>query len=179
MNKLYALAAAASLSFAPVIYAQDYVVLDRTADDFDRIQIQPDGTLRHIDVVSREVNVPVTVIEEQRTRTGLGYGGLFIANALAGETGRSFDEIVALKQSGRGWGVIAKQYGIKVGPIVSRLHRADSELRGKGKLKHAEKKAGKFANGHDNGHYSKGAKANGNGRAKWTGQGKAKGHGKH
>jgi hypothetical protein len=172
MNKVCTFAAMAFLLAAVIGYAQDYVVLDRTAEDFDHIQIQPYGALRQVDVVSHEVNVPATVIEEQRIRTGLGYGGLFIGNALARETGRSFDEIVALKQSGHGWGEIAKQYGVKIGPIVSGLHRADSELRGNSKLKHAEKKAEKFANGHDNGHH-------GYGKAEGKSKGKAKGHGKH
>lgn len=176
MKKFNLLAAFVAVSMAGAASADDYVVLDRTADDFDRIEIQPDGTLRTVDVVSREVHVPVQVIEEQRTRTQLGYGGLFIANSIAVETGRPFDEIVALKRSGRGWGDIAKQYGVKVGPIVSRAHRVDHELRGNGKLKHEEKKAEKFANGHDNrggGGHGKAKGQHGGGH----GQGKAKGHG--
>ncbi len=60
--------------------------------------------------------MPVNVLEEQRTRTNLGYGRLMIANTLSRETGRSFDEIVAMKQSGVGWGRIAQENGVKLGP---------------------------------------------------------------
>ncbi|MDQ3119988.1 MAG: hypothetical protein M3Q89_10545, partial [Verrucomicrobiota bacterium] len=87
----------------------------------------------------------VNVLEEQRARTNLGYGGLMIANTLSRETGRSFDEIVAMKQSGVGWGRIAQENGVKLGPIVSRLDRADSAFK---KVK-IDKKTDKFVNGHD------------------------------
>ena len=122
------------------MFAQDYIILDQRADEFDRWQERVDysyGT----PVISREFDVPVTVLEEQRTRTSLGYGGLMIANALARETGRPFDEIVAMKQSGMGWGRIAQDNGVKLGPIVSRLNRVDTGFK--------SVKADKFVNGHD------------------------------
>ena len=73
---------------AAIAFAQDYVVLDRTAENYDRVQIQPDGTLRVVDAISRETGVPTATIEAQRAQYGLGYGGLLIANSLAAETGR-------------------------------------------------------------------------------------------
>jgi hypothetical protein len=108
-------ALAAFLSFAAPVFAQDYIILDQRADEFDRYQDRLDYQYGN-PVISREFDVPVTVLEEQRTRTSLGYGGLMIANALARETGRPFDEIVAMKQSGMGWGRIAQDNGVKLGP---------------------------------------------------------------
>ena len=181
-----------ALCLAATGVAQDYVVLDREADDFDHIQIQPDGTLRRADIISREVNVPATVIEEQRARTGLGYGGLLIGNALAAESGRTFDDVWALRQSGRGWGEIAQQYNVGLEPVVSRVHRADAAVRGTGNIKRDEMKAEKFVNGHDardgkldgsgpgHGHgHVKAAKLTGGGHGKGNGNGHGKGHGKH
>lgn len=190
MNKLYLLAATAFLALAGALRAQnDYVVLDRTADDYDRVVIEPDGSARVYDGMSRDVNVPVNVLQQQRATTRLGYGGLFIANSIAAETGRPFDEIVALKQSGRGWGEIGRQYNVNVGSIVSRTHRADSYFRGDGNVKRDEKKAEKFVNGHDArdgkwdgtgkgaGHRNTKVKHQGKIKGEGNGKGKDKGHG--
>jgi hypothetical protein len=149
MNTCFkSLAAAAFLALAAPMFAQDYIVLDRRADEFDRWQDRLDYSDGN-PVIAREFGVPVTVLEEQRTQTSLGYGGLMIANALARETGRPFDEIVAMKQSGMGWGRIAQENGVKLGPIVSRFDRADTAFRSHGNLKRDQMKAAKFVNGHD------------------------------
>ena len=175
---LSAVACVAVLSFAAPAFAQDYIILDRRADEFDRWQDRVDYSYGN-PVVSREFDVPVTVLEEQRTRTQLGYGGLMIANSLARETGRSFDEIVAMKQSGMGWGRIAQENGVKLGPIVSRFDRADTAFRSYGNSKRDGMKSDKFVNGHDarDGRLDKPAKVRrGNGKAHGHGR-KAKGHG--
>lgn len=206
MKKIYLLATALVISLAAALQAQDYVVLDRTADDYDRVQIQPDGTVRVYDTISRETNVPVSVLQDQRTRYGLGYGGLLIGNSLAAETGRPFDEIAALRQSGRGWGDIARQYNVDLGRVVSRAHRADSVFTGDNNSKRDQMKAEKFVNGHDArdgkldstgpGHSARrssvrnnvghghgksanghGAKAEGNGHGNGKGKGKGNGNG--
>ena len=177
------LAVAALLALAPSLIAQDYVVLDRRADEFDRWQDRVDWTYGR-PVIVREFDVPGDVVEEQRTRTGLGYGGLMIANALARESGRSFDDIVAMKQSGMGWGRIAQENGVKLGPIVSRLNRADRSFRtakvksndgqgngnGRGKYKAAKVSGGK-AHGHRGGN----GKGHGRGGGKRGGKGGGKG----
>ncbi len=159
------LASAAFLAFAAAAVAQDYIILDQRADEFDRWQDRVDYSYGN-PVVSREFGVPVTVLEEQRTRTSLGYGGLMIANALARETGRSFDEIVAMKQSGMGWGRIAQENNVKLGPLVSRFERVDKDFRRHGNSKRDEMKARKFVNGHDarDGRLDKPVKIRGGGR---------------
>ena len=164
------LTAAALLAVGASLFAQDYVILDQRADEFDRWQDRVDWNYGR-PVIVREFDVTDAVIEEQRTRTGLGYGGLMIANALARETGRSFDDIVAMKQSGMGWGRIAQDNGVKLGPIVSRFERADTAFRGYNP-KRDQMKAEKFVNGHDarDGRLDKPAKVRGNG----NGRGKAK-----
>ena len=90
--------------------------------------------------ISRETGVPITTLEMQRNNTRLGHGGLFIANSLASATGQTFDEIAALKASGHGWGWIAKQNNVKLGPIVSRARNVDKAFKNKnGKLKKVKK----------------------------------------
>jgi hypothetical protein len=124
-------------------------VIDRRVSEYDAWEPVADPTYGPAVIISRQVDVPVTVIEEQRVRTRLGYGGLMIANALAIETGRSFDEVVAMRQSGLSWGQIAQQNNVKLGPIVSRMDRADGEFRTYRNSKRDAKKAAKFVNGHD------------------------------
>ena len=179
MNTRYirTLALVALVACAAPVLAQDYIVLDRRADEFDSWQDRVDSSYGN-PVVSREFDVPVTVLEEQRTRTGLGYGGLMVANSLAGETGRSFDEIVAMKRSGMGWGRIAQENGVKLGPIVSRLDRADRAFRSHGNSKRDRMKSEKFVNGHDarDGRLDKPANIRGNGNGNGRGAGRGKPH---
>lgn len=180
------LAFAALLACAAPAVAQDYIILDQRADEFDSWQERVDSSYGN-PIMAREFDVPVEVLEEQRTRTQLGYGGLMIANSLARETGRSFDEIVAMKQSGMGWGEIARDNGVKLGPIVSRFDRADTAFRSYGNSKRERMKSEKFVNGHDarDGRLDKPAKfrgSNGNGKSAGRGKGhrsggKVKNHG--
>ena len=158
------------------------IVLDQRADDFDRWQERVDRTYGNT-VIARQVDVPVVVLEEQRNRTQFGYGGLMIANALAAETGRSFDEIVALRASGLGWGRIARDNNVNLGRVVSRLNRADGEFRqvkiknqhGREKFKVKGRKGeGDFARS-NRGHGRNKVKAKGHGNGQGNGHGRGKG----
>jgi len=182
-----ALAAAFFFSALPA-RADEYVILDQRAEEFDRWDRPFDDRSGPITIISRETGLPETVLVEQHSRTSLGYGGLLIANSLATETGRSFDEIVALKQSGHGWGWIAQQNGVKLGPIVSRVHRADGAFRetnrgqsnirterGENKIK-TNRGQTKVKSGKGNGNGK--IKGNGKGRGQGGGKGQGGGHGK-
>ena len=82
------------------------------------------GQDRVLSSISSETGVPVSTLQAQRAQTGLGFGELRTANLLANATGKSFDDIVALKNSGMGWGKIAKENNVKLGPIVSAANRS-------------------------------------------------------
>ncbi|MEY2527707.1 MAG: hypothetical protein QOE73_2478 [Verrucomicrobiota bacterium] len=154
--------------------ADEVVILERTASDFDTWGATSAGRARALNAISGETGLPVTTLEAQRDRTRLGYGGLFIANSLASATGKTFDEIVALKASGHGWGWIARQNNVKLGPIISGAHRADASFKhGNGKLKKAKRDKGDKFDGHADGFRH----GNGLGRGKAKGDGKVKGHG--
>src|SRR5438132_1138601 len=140
MKNLILILAALLLFGGAIVRADEVVILERTASDFDRLGATSDGRERVLAAISRETDVPIATLAEQRDRTGLGYGGLFIANSLASATGKTFDEIADLKASGHGWGWIAKQNNIKLGPIVSRAHHADKALGSdNGKMKKLKK----------------------------------------
>lgn len=184
MKKINFIAAALLFSGAALAQADDVVILERTASDFDTWGSTPSGQEHVLAAISRDTGVPVTTLQAQRDQTRLGYGGLFIANSLASATGQTFEEIAALKASGRGWGWIAKQNNVKLGPIISRARNANKPFKNeKIKVKKMKKHGddGVFdddgdrgpgmSNGHGNG---KGPKSHGNFHS--TGKGKGKGH---
>ena len=74
--------------------------------------------------ISDETGVPVDTLQAERASTGLGYGELENAHLLANASGQSFDDIVAMRQAGEGWGKIAHDNGLNLGRIVSNAHRS-------------------------------------------------------
>jgi hypothetical protein len=78
----------------------------------------------NVDRISTETGVPVATLQTERASTGLGWGSLENAHLLANASGQSFDSIVALHQSGEGWGKIAHDNGLKLGKLVSDAHRS-------------------------------------------------------
>ena len=99
--------------------------LEKSVVALDKAALKPEGHARVLEGISKDTGVPVKTLTEQRDKTKLGYGGLFIANALAKETGKTFDQIVALHKDGKGWGQIAHDNNVKLGPIVSQAKRAE------------------------------------------------------
>lgn len=190
MKKISLILAAFLFLGAAIASADEIVILERTASDFDTWGARPDGRERVLSAISRETGVPITTLEAQRNSTRLGYGGLFIANSLASATGQTFDEIAALKANGHGWGWIAKQNNVKLGPIVSRARNVNKAFKNKnGKVKKLKKnKEDKFfdeddfdrgngndrgpgnVRGHDKG--PKGPKPNANFHSKGKGKGR-------
>ena len=72
----------------------------------------------NVDRISAATGVPVATLQAERASTGLGWGGLEKAHLLANATGQSFDNVVALHQSGQGWGKIARNNGVNLGSLV-------------------------------------------------------------
>ena len=79
----------------------------------------------NVDRISAATGVPVATLQSERASTGLGWGSLEKAHLLANATGQSFDNVVALHQSGQGWGKIANDNGLNLGRIVSDAHRSN------------------------------------------------------
>jgi hypothetical protein len=75
--------------------------------------------------ISTATGVPIETLQAERASTGLGWGSLEKAHLLANATGQSFDDIVALHQSGQGWGKIANDNGLNLGRLVSNANRSD------------------------------------------------------
>jgi hypothetical protein len=80
----------------------------------------------NVDRISATTGIPVATLQAERASTGLGWGSLEKAHLLANATGQSFDNVVALHQSGQGWGKIAHDNGLNLGTLVSNAHRSTS-----------------------------------------------------
>src|SRR5438477_7664704 len=78
----------------------------------------------NLDKMSTSTGVPVAALQAERASTGLGWGGIEKAHLLANATGHSFEKIVALHQSGQGWGKIAHNNGLNLGRLVSNANRS-------------------------------------------------------
>ena len=78
----------------------------------------------NLDRISTATGVPIETLQAERASTGLGWGGIEKAHLLANATGQSFDNVVALHQSGQGWGKIAHDNGLNLGRLVSNANRS-------------------------------------------------------
>src|SRR5438045_4704957 len=78
----------------------------------------------NLDRISAATSVSVETLQAERASTGLGWGSLEKAHLLANATGQSFDNVVALHQSGQGWGKIAHDNGLNLGRLVSTANRS-------------------------------------------------------
>ncbi len=79
--------------------------------------------------LSKQLNVPVDVLQADKQNTGFGFGQLFIAHSLAQASGQSFDQLAGEFRAGKGWGEIAKENNLKLGKVVSGLKRAGNDLK--------------------------------------------------
>ena len=59
-------------------------------------------------------NVAATTLEQQKARTGLSLGDIYVAHALSLATRKKFDTIVALKTGGQSWSQIARAHNVSL-----------------------------------------------------------------
>ena|SRR2546425_725150 len=101
--------------------------------DAARASSTPDGQRRVTERIAKEFKVQTSVVTDLRNRMG-GYGQATIALALSQDLMKrdktlsqqaALDKIVALRQAGKGWGVVAHELGVKLGHVVSEVKRAE------------------------------------------------------
>lgn len=72
-----------------------------------------------------------------------GKGEMEIAEDLATQSGKSMDEILAMRKAGKGWGQIARELDVKLGPTVRNGKRDEDKPGKKAKPSKEQKKAAK------------------------------------
>ena len=73
------------------------------------------GPAKVLQSISKSTGVPVATLEKEKTKTGLTYGDIFAAHTVAKISGKTFDEIAALKKKGDSWDKIGEANGVDTG----------------------------------------------------------------
>ena len=97
--------------------------LEREARKLDREAAQAQGEDRVLARMSEELGIPVETLKQQKESSKLGFGDLFIADSLAKATNKTFEELLAEFQGGKGWGRIANENNVRLGEIISQAKR--------------------------------------------------------
>jgi hypothetical protein len=79
--------------------------------------------------VSIQTGVTTAVLTKQRASSGLSYGQLLVANSLASGSGKSFDQILALRAKSQSWSQLATSLHINPKSIIGRINAADDQVR--------------------------------------------------
>ena len=67
---------------------------------------------RMLSIITINTDVAATTLEQEKVRTGLTFGDVYVAHSLALATKKKFSAIVALHKSGQSWAEIAKSHNV-------------------------------------------------------------------
>ena len=95
----------------------------------------PDGRRRVIETIAKQFNVPEKLVSDLRGRK-IGYGEITVAVALSQQLMKrdtvtqpqALEKVLGLRTSGHGWGVIARDLGVKLSDAVSAVKKTDKQL---------------------------------------------------
>jgi hypothetical protein len=82
-----------------------------------------------VPAVAWQTGVPAETLKKQHAATGLSFGELLVANSLAAGSGKSLNQILALKGRTQGWGQLAKRLNINIDSVTARLRTASESIR--------------------------------------------------
>ena len=84
--------------------------------------------------LAAELKLPLADLQAQQRKTGLGWGNLEKAYLLAKASGKTVDDIIAMKTADKGWGKIAQELKLDLGKLLSAARGKEADA-GKGKGK--------------------------------------------
>jgi PIN domain nuclease of toxin-antitoxin system len=67
---------------------------------------------RMLRIITINTDVATSTLEQEKERTGLTFGDVYVAHSLSLATRKKFSAIVALKKSGQSWAQIAKSHKV-------------------------------------------------------------------
>ena len=104
---------------ATIACADDSAAIAKLIADIDAAaKVNKERMLR---IIVINTDVAATTLEQEKARTGLSYGELYVAHSLALACHRTFDQIVAMKKKGRTWIQIAQLHEVKLRGSFSTL----------------------------------------------------------
>jgi PIN domain nuclease of toxin-antitoxin system len=100
----------AFLLSAALAAADDSTAIAKLVDDINAA-VRTDKR-RMLSIITINTDVATTTLEQEKARTGLSFGDIYVAHALSLATRKKFDTIIALKTSGQSWAQIARGHKV-------------------------------------------------------------------
>jgi hypothetical protein len=99
--------------------------IQRTVAIIDAEAKTPEGETAVVKRLSAQLRVSEEELRAKRDTWGLGYGEIAMAYGFAGasRTGKTPDDVVAMRSSGTAWTDIAKNLGVRVDAVAKRMRR--------------------------------------------------------
>jgi hypothetical protein len=95
--------------------AEDKSGVDKTISSLNSQAKSEGGPDRVLKTISKNTGVPVAKLQAQKSKSNLSYGELYIANAIATASGKSFDQVAAMRTGGKSWAKIAEENNVSMG----------------------------------------------------------------
>ena len=95
-----------------IVSADDSAAIHKLIVDINAAAKTNKARILRIMVINTDV--AALTLEQEKSRTGLSYGELYVAHSLAMASHKSFNQIVALKASGQSWARIAQMHKVSL-----------------------------------------------------------------
>ena len=96
----------------PIAYADDSVAINQLISDINKAARINKARVLRIIVINTDVSA--STLEQEKTRTGLSLGDIYVAHSLAMASHKSFKDIVGLKANGQSWSKIAQIHKVSL-----------------------------------------------------------------
>ncbi|MEY2561614.1 MAG: hypothetical protein QOG51_2029 [Verrucomicrobiota bacterium] len=110
--KASALVAVTLLVTAAIAGADDATAIAKLINDINTA-VRTDKH-RMLSIITINTDVAVTTLEQEKARTGLTFGDIYVAHSLALATHKKFEAIVTLKKSGQSWSQISRAHKVSL-----------------------------------------------------------------
>ena len=90
--------------------AQDSASIAKLIDDIN--SAVRSNKQRMLSIITINTDVATSQLEQEKTRTGMTFGDVYVAHSLALATKKKFNAIVELHKSGKSWSDIAKSHNV-------------------------------------------------------------------
>jgi hypothetical protein len=95
-----------------IISADDSAAIHKLIVDINAAAKTNKARILRIIVINTDV--AASTLEQEKSRTGLSYGEVYVAHSLAMASHKSFNQIVALKANGQSWARIAQMHKVSL-----------------------------------------------------------------
>ena len=95
-----------TLLSATMVRADDSAAINKLIADINAAAKA--NRARMLKIIVINTDVAASTLEQEKSRTGLSLGDVYVAHSLALASHKSFNQIVALKASGQSWAKVAQ-----------------------------------------------------------------------